>query len=101
MLKHIDENIEEIETLDIASLTNGHNLFECNLCSFESGLGDSIREHMIDHVLPQRHDNRTNLPDEEVRPPYKCLLDEYDDDGNYIGNNPKYMDKDDSESEEE
>ena len=47
---------------------------------------------MIDHVLPQRHDNQTNLPDEEVRPPYKCLLDEYDDDGNYIGNNPKYMD---------
>ena len=29
------------------------------------------------------------------------LLDEYDDDGNYIGNNPKYMDKDDFESEEE
>ena len=56
---------------------------------------------MIGHVLPKRHDDRTNLPDEEVRPPYKCLLDEYDDDGNYIGNNPKYMDKDDSESEEE
>ena len=32
--KHIDEHIEEIETLDIASLSNGHDLFECNLCSF-------------------------------------------------------------------
>ena len=34
----------------------------------------------------------------------KTLLDKYDDDGNYIGDNPKYMDKDDdteSESDEE
>ena len=28
--------------------------FLCNLCSFESGLRDSIREHLIDHVKPQR-----------------------------------------------
>ena len=89
--KHVDEHIQEIEGLDIASLTNGHDLFECNLCSFESGLGDSIREHLIDHVKPQR----------EGEPIYKTLLDEYDDDGNYIGNNPKYMDNADEESESE
>ena len=89
--KHVDEHIQEIEGLDIASLTNGHDLFECNLCSFESGLGDSIREHLIDHVKPQR----------EGEPPYKTLLDEYDDDGNYIGNNPKYMDNAEEESESE
>ena len=99
--KHIDEHIDEIENLDIVSLTNGHDLFECNLCSFESGLGDSIRKHIIDHVLPQRHEEATNLPEKEVRPLYKCLLDEYDDDGNYIGNNPKYMDKEESDLEED
>ena len=31
---HIKDHMEEIERLDIASLTNGHELFECNLCSF-------------------------------------------------------------------
>ena len=71
------------------------------MCSFESGLGDSINEHIIDLVLPQRHEEPTHLPEKEVRPPYKCLLDEYDDDGNYVGNNPKYMNKDNSDSKEE
>ena len=48
--RHIEEHIEKIETLDISSLTNGLDLFECNLCRFESGYGDSIREHLIEHV---------------------------------------------------
>ena len=29
--QHIAEHIEEIENTDIESLTNGHDLFECNL----------------------------------------------------------------------
>ena len=37
--------------------------------------------------------------------PAKSLLDEYDDNGNYIGDNPKYMDdyieESDTEDEEE
>ena len=33
--KHIEEHIDEIKMLDIVSLSNGHDLFECNLCSFE------------------------------------------------------------------
>ena len=71
------------------------------MCPFESGLGKSINEQIIDHVLPQRHEEPTHLTEKEVRPPYKCLLDEYDDAGNYVGNNPKYMNKDDYDSEEE
>ena len=77
--------------MDITTLTNGHDLFECNLCSFESGLGDSIREHLIDHV------NHTT-EGKAFQPEYKSLLDEYDEDGNYIGKNPSMMD---SESEYE
>ena len=34
--KHIDEHIEEIENINIASFTNGHDLFECNMCSIAS-----------------------------------------------------------------
>ena len=32
--QHIAEHFEEIKEKDIESLTNGHDLFECNLCSF-------------------------------------------------------------------
>ena len=33
---HKAEHLEEIESMDVASLTNGHDIFECNLCSFDS-----------------------------------------------------------------
>ena len=69
--------------MDIASITNGHNLFECNLCGFDSGHGDSIREHMIDHVKPTSENNPADIS-KEIAEPTKSLIDEYDDDGNYI-----------------
>ena len=47
---HPKERIDKTEELDIAKITDGHEFFECNLCSFESGYGDSIRKHLIDHV---------------------------------------------------
>ena len=97
--KHIDEHIEEIEGLDIASLTKGHDLFECNLCSFESGHEDSIREHLIAHINPQYEDNSVSLYAKQAECQTKSLLDEYDDDGNYIGDNPKYMDDYEKESD--
>ena len=58
---HIEEHIYEIKELHISTLKNGHELFECNLCSFESGLGDSIREHIIDHVNHSRNDEKEKL----------------------------------------
>ena len=48
--RHKAEHIEEIENIDIESLTNGHDMFECNLCSFESGHEDTVKEHLIQHV---------------------------------------------------
>ena len=94
---HIKEHIDEIEELDISTLTNGHEVFECNLCSFESGLGDSIREHLIDHVNHSRNDEKENK-EQTLQSDKKSLLDEYDEDGNYIGDDPALMD---SESETE
>ena len=67
--------MEEIEWLDISALTNGHEIFECNQCSFETGHEDSIKEHLIDHL------NHTKEPENHEK---KSLLDEYDDDGSYI-----------------
>ena len=74
-LKHKEEHIKEIDGLDISALTNSHEMFECNLCSFESGHEDSIKEHLVDHL------NDTKEPDNHEK---KSLLDEYDDDGSYI-----------------
>ena len=48
--KHKEEHMEEIEGLDISTLTKGHDLFECNLCSFESEYGDSIKTHLVDNL---------------------------------------------------
>ena len=121
--QHIAEHIEEIETMDIKCLTNGHDLFECNLCSFESGHEDSVKEHLIEHVHPPKmsestdesgyegsvkeqlidHVNTTVAEKEkhrhrlDVQSEAQSLLDEYDYDGNYIGDNPKFMDKHDIE----
>ena len=44
--------MKEIQSMDITSLTNGHDIFECNLCSFESAHDDSVKEHMIEDVNP-------------------------------------------------
>ena len=111
--QHIAEHIEEIEEMDIESLTNAHDLFEC---SFESRHEDSIREHLIEHV---NHPNYSETTDEsgyegsvkkhlidhanatvamntakyvaEKEKPSHRLIDEYDNDGNYIGDDPRFM----------
>ena len=84
--------MEEIEGMDITSLTNEHDLFECNLCRFESGNKDSVREHMTDHLNQSKEDLNTNLANEEK--PRKRLIAKYDYDGNYIGDEPRFMDSD-------
>ena len=67
------------QVLDISTLTNGHEVFECNLCCFESRHEDSIKEHLIDHLNHQKE-----YPKESSEEKTKSLLDEYDDDGNFI-----------------
>ena len=46
--------MEEIEELDISTLANGHEVFECNLYSFKCGHEDSIKKHLIDHLNHQK-----------------------------------------------
>ena len=94
--EHVQEHKDEIEEIDVTALTNGLELFECNLCSFESGHEDSIKEHLLDHVnLP------SNASEKEKRKNAKLealksgnLLDLYDDDGNplYDSTDSEYSD---------
>ena len=46
--------------MDIKCLTNGHDVFECYLCSFESGHEDSGKEHFIEHVHPPNISEKTD-----------------------------------------
>ena len=82
--EHIQEHKDEIEDLDVTSITNGHELFECNLCSFESGHEDSIKEHLLDHVsLPSNASKKEQRKKDKVEALKSGnLLDLYDDDGN-------------------
>ena len=54
-------------------------------------------------ALLHEHYNKGSKVVKSVQNEAKSLLDEYDDDGHFIGDNPKYMDRHDfakSESEE-
>ena len=51
---------------------------------------------MIEHMNLTKQPETDNSPAETIKPKYQLLLDEYDNDGNYIGNDPGLM----SESEE-
>ena len=65
-------------------MTNKQELFESNLCNFESGHEDSIKEQLFDHVnLPSyasEKEKRRNAKKEAWKS--GNLLDLYDDDGN-------------------
>ena len=59
------------------------------------------REHITTHVYPQNENSSVNIVDKKAEWPIKSILDEYDDDGNYIRDNPIQMDEFEQESEEE
>ena len=48
---HIIENLDYIEVIYIETLMNDENMFQCDMCSFEPGNENSIRKHLIEHVM--------------------------------------------------
>ena len=73
--KNVAEHLDQIENMNIASLTNGHDIFEFNMCSFESGRGDSVKEHMIDHMNLTKQPETDNSPEETIKPKCQLILD--------------------------
>ena len=55
-------------------------------CSFESRYGESIKENVVDYL---------NHSNELARHEKKSLHHDYNDDWNYVGDDPKLMDSDD------
>ena len=52
--EHMNQHLVDIKEMDIDHIKSGHDLYECTLCAFESGHNDSIREHLIEHVLASK-----------------------------------------------
>ena len=72
--------------------------------SFESGYGDSVKEQVIEHVKPLKATEIAKDPAEATKTRSELILEEYDDDGNYIGlmSEPEESaDSEESESEED
>ena len=94
--EHVQEHKDEIEEIDVTALTNGLELFECNLCSFESGHEDSIKEHLLYHVnLPSNASEKKTKNNAKLEALQSGnLLDLYDDDGNplYDSTDSEYSD---------
>ena len=59
--EHISDHLEEIKEINIESLKSGHDIYECTMCSFESGHNDSIREHLIKHVLSKSSEKKDDF----------------------------------------
>ena len=87
---HYKEHMDDIEGLDITTLTNNHDMFQCNLCSFASGVGDSIKEHLIDHLNRSKEIDKESR--EEEMSEAKNLLDGYYDDGYFIRDHSSIID---------
>ena len=48
---HIQEHLEEIKDIDIEFLKNGHEIFDCSSCHFQSNKPEAIKRHLKQHVL--------------------------------------------------
>ena len=49
--KHIKDHIEEIKDIDIEYLKNGHEIFECSSCHFQSNKPEAVKRHLTEHLL--------------------------------------------------
>ena len=59
--EHKADHLKEIESMDVTSLPNGHDIFGCNLCSFESGHDDSVKAKKIQPVQSGLYGSLPNI----------------------------------------
>ena len=63
---------------------------KCSETTDESGYEGSVRGHFIDHANATVAMNTVKYVAEKEEPSHG-LIDEYDNDWNYIGNDPRFM----------
>ena len=50
---HVKEHLEEIKDIDFEYLKNGHEIFDCSKCDFQSNNGEDVKNHLVGHVIVQ------------------------------------------------
>ena len=72
-----------------------------NLCSFESGYGDSLKKHLTQHVVCLNKIEKKEDSETTTKTRSQLLLEEFDSDGNYIGGDSETEESAQSEEEED
>ena len=73
---HINQHLTEIIVMDIEYFKNGHEVFVCNMCIFESKNNEQIKNHLGKHTLS------SSKYQYEALCKSKNWQDAYDDEGN-------------------
>ena len=59
--EHINTYIDEIQGIDIEDLKNGHEVFECSLCEFNSNDPETVKGHLTEHALKPKENTVEKL----------------------------------------
>ena len=60
-------HLKEIEDMDIEYLKNGHEIFECSICKFESNDIDAVKNHLAEHALEKTKSSKNKSNSEEPK----------------------------------
>ena len=95
---HINEHLTEIKSMNIEYLKNGHEIFVCNICSFESNNTEQIKNHLAKHTLsPKAKTKPMSKSQYEALCKSKNWQDAYDDEGNPLYETTDSEDSSDNE----
>ena len=64
---HRMNHLTEIETVDIEFLKNGHEIFECSICKFQSNDTDVVKNHLAEHALKKTKSSQNKSNSEEAK----------------------------------
>ena len=60
-------HLEEIEVIDIETLTNDEDMFEWNMCIFDSGNENGIKGHLIEHIMVTKVTKMWKVKEEKLK----------------------------------
>ena len=58
--RHVKEHLGEIRDIYFEYLKNGHEIFDCSKCDFQSNDGENVKSHLAGHVINHKEALKTN-----------------------------------------
>ena len=104
---HVKEHLEEIKDIDFEYLKNGHEIFDCSKCDFQSNSGEDVKNHLVGHVIvqtqPLENKQKTKKEMKELILKTGDWRDLYDHEGNpmYDTTESEFSSDDDQEYEQD